>query len=144
MTIIHGDILDFTNGYLLHQVNAIGVAGKGLALALRLRYPEAFIPYVDFCRSFKEQSLGEYVMGGRQPRIVHIIGQPRPGPCTDYAAAERAMKEFAERNLRQIPVAVPFGMGCGLGGGDWAIYSQILERHLPKALVYKKSAQPTR
>jgi hypothetical protein len=52
-------------------------------------------------------------------------------------AAERAIREFSERNLRKFQVAVPFGMGCGLGGGDWSIYSQIIERHLPDALIYK-------
>jgi hypothetical protein len=138
MTIIRGNILDFNvNGYLLHQVNAEGKAGAGLALALRLKYPEAFYSYRDFCQSFREHSLGKYVMGGRNPRIVHIVGQLKPGPHTDYNAAEIAIEEFSRHNVRRLPVAVPWKMGCGLGGGDWEVYQQILEQHLPNALIYR-------
>ena len=42
MKIKHGDILSVANGIIVHQVNAQGVMGSGLAKQIREKYPMAF------------------------------------------------------------------------------------------------------
>jgi tRNA G10 N-methylase Trm11 len=47
------------------------------------------------------------------------------------------------RKTDAIIVGVPYGIGCGLGGGDWSVYSKLLkefETRLPfsvKMIVYR-------
>ena len=35
------------------------------------------------------------------------------------------------------PVAMPFQIGCGLAGGDWTIYKQMLEETTTQIILYK-------
>jgi len=34
-------------------------------------------------------------------------------------------------------VYVPYLMGCGLAGGDWGIYSEIIEFYIPDAIIVR-------
>lgn len=140
MKIVDGDILTVQSGFLLHQANCRGKHGAGLARSLSRKWPDRFIRYRDYCQSFGERGLGVSILCGRDPTIVHILGQVEIGAGTDYEAVEKALIDFnKQRQFRFMdwPVSVPYGMGCGIGGGDWSIYSQILQRHLPDATVYR-------
>ena len=44
----NGDLLDSTAGIIAHQVNARGVMGSGVALAIKTKYPEVFKSYREF------------------------------------------------------------------------------------------------
>lgn len=141
MKIIEGDLLKIEHGYILHQVNCMGATG-GLAGALRRRWPMAFVCYDNACLEGSgdpRQLLGEAVFGGNTPRIVHVFGQLKPGPNTEYRFVDKAIESLIclIRGSRS-PIYVPYGMDCGLGGGDWSIYSKIIEKHLPDAVIVRK------
>ena len=145
MKIIEGDLLKIEHGYILHQVNCVGATG-GLAGALRRMWPAAFESYRNACiiyGGYQQALLGSFRYSWEaEPKIVHIFGQVYPGPNTDYAAAEKAISGFANELTimhSKSEVYVPYGMGCGLGGGDWSIYSKIIERHLPEAVIVRLS-----
>ena len=36
-----------------------------------------------------------------------------------------------------LRVGLPFGIGCGLAGGDWSVVSRMIEEHLPQAVLYR-------
>ena len=44
-------LTSFPAAALVDTVNCVGVAGKGVALAFRLAFPENFLTYRDACRS---------------------------------------------------------------------------------------------
>jgi hypothetical protein len=141
---IEKSILDVTDGYILHQANARGVAGKGLALALRRKFPDAFIPYFDYCRSFPGKT-GVALITRGWPAVVHILGQDHPGPNTDLAAVDLALEDFAtkakpERWRPNRPVYVPYRMGCGIGGANWNDYYGVIKKHIPQAVICKLPA----
>ena len=56
--------------------------------------------------------------------------------ATDYEAVRKAFIELKEylvsskiyRHDSQIPVGIPYKMGCGLGGGDWNTYREVLQK----------------
>lgn len=46
---------------------------------------------------------------------------------TDYSAFHKCMKTIVDEFPRGCSFAAPFGIGCGLAGGDWNIVVSILE-----------------
>lgn len=140
MKIIQGDILDVRSGVILHQVNCRKVCG-GLAGALRRKFPIAFEVYFDDSRTELER-LGTILIGEQFPElsIVHLYGQFNPGANTDLIVVEKALKRIPSWLIEenQLTLYAPFQMGCGLGGGDWKLYSALLEKYLPTLTVIQK------
>lgn len=139
MKIVDGDILEVTEGVIIHQVNTKGVTG-GLARALRRKWPDQFNTYIEACReSNGYELLGDAIRGLGIPMIVHIFGQVRPGPNTDMAAVEAAFELVSSDHIESsLQWYAPFKMGCGLGGGCWEKYSAALDRYFPKLIVLRK------
>lgn len=140
MKTIEGNLLDITDGIILHQANCIGATG-GLAGALRRKWPNRFKEYSRQAKS-GELSLGGYLRdrpakGETGPTVVHILGQKFPGPNTDIYAVTRALFAFSQMQDSE-PIYAPYGMGCGLGGGDWSVYSKIIEKHLPHCIIVRR------
>ena len=140
MTIIDGDILTVSHGVICHQVNCKHVMGAGLAAAIRKKYHRH---YEDYMKT--DAHLGELVatQASDDLYIVGIYGQHgygRDKRYTDYEALEKgltAVGTFAKS--LGLPVYLPYGIGCGLAGGDWAIVKTIVDKVLPNAIVIKKS-----
>lgn len=148
MQIIDGDLLEITDGYILHQVNCVAATG-GLAGALKRKWPEAFIKYHMACNAYMktpEILLGHYAIGPiwNDQSLVHIFGQLYPGQNTDYSAADMALNMFNTDRIKGVPVYAPYGMGCGLGGGNWDVFSKIIEKNIPCCVIVRKFTQPLR
>ena len=70
---------------------------------------------------------------------MNIFGQDRYGRGsvqTDYQAFKNSLTEGLkfyrsvacnDSYTAQIPIAIPYGIGCGLAGGDWDKIKDILE-----------------
>lgn len=146
MTIIEGDILatNTSKKYVLvcHQVNCKGVMGSGLAKQIRTKFPKLFDNYCAKC-SKAESSVA--LLGDVQFYdalfesgyfVANVFGQDSYGRdrrYTDYTALKRAFESIAYAvNLggEEWTVRIPYLFGCGLGGGDWTIVSQIIEETL--------------
>lgn len=57
---------------------------------------------------------------------------------TNYAALENCLMQLRSIYTDAVSsVYFPHGMGCGLGGGDWSIVSQIIEDALPDAIIVR-------
>lgn len=54
----------------------------------------------------------------------------RSGRHTDYAALEKGFDDILNYVIEyDIPeIAMPYKIGCGLGGGDWNIVKSIIEQ----------------
>jgi O-acetyl-ADP-ribose deacetylase (regulator of RNase III) len=85
----------------------------------------------------------------RQLYIANVFGQTlcsNKTRLTNYEAVAQALecfKKAQELNPRGIlsclsdELYFPFKMGCGLGGGEWTIYSAIIEHYFPNAIICK-------
>ena len=123
---------------IAHQVNCKGVMGGGVALQVRQKYPSVFTTYKAACKKLQpDQLMGTIqpcLCGGFQERwIINCFAQDGFGTdkqYTDYEALEkcfRKMRRWAiERNVEKI--AFPYGIGCGLGGGDWTVIHDLLKK----------------
>jgi O-acetyl-ADP-ribose deacetylase (regulator of RNase III) len=141
------DLLDCDADLICHQVNCQGVMGAGLARSIRTKYPEVFSAYVEKCTRYaRSQALLGTVQAisiAPSKYIVNIFGQWRYGTDrrhTDYNALDRAFHTINER-CKNKSIAIPYKMGCGLGGGDWNIVLNLIERNLTdcEVLICKKN-----
>jgi O-acetyl-ADP-ribose deacetylase (regulator of RNase III) len=135
--IITGDLLDAKEKYILHQTNCVskGSAG-GIARSIFDKYP-----YADCYLGRKENSDPGTIDirgdGSNNRFVINMHSQVYPGgpkfPLSDLDGARIREKYFHKCFLKvaRIPnlesVALPWRIGCGLGGGDWNHYLQQIE-----------------
>lgn len=132
---INGDIMEFSENLMIHQVNCRGVMNAGLAKTVRTYYPEVFDDYKDAIsmKGFNEQKLlGSYTMTALQKDkfIVNLFGQDEYGTdrrYTSYSAIIRGLFAIFQRAKKyNYSIAIPHKMGSFRGGGNWTyIYNYI-------------------
>jgi O-acetyl-ADP-ribose deacetylase (regulator of RNase III) len=143
--VVFGDALDaLASGAIQalgHQVNLRGVMGAGIAGQIRRQWPTAYACYQAAIRT-RQLALGDIlpveVLPGRW--VVHLAGQigVDRGRQTDYAALAHALGALAAwAQARSCRVGLPYGLGCGLAGGDWRIVAALIARHCPAAVLYR-------
>ena len=137
-----GQILeDVKQGMIVQQVNAQGVMGGGIALAIREKWPLVWDTYSSVIKQrtpdkgASYMGMVIYVQAARGLYIANIVSQQffgRDGKrYTSYDALDiglNKVRDFAERNnIDHIHYPL---IGCGLGGGDWSIVSAIIDKNL--------------
>lgn len=136
---VYGNILDATEDIICHQVNCQGVMGTGIAKALYQRWPIVKGAYQRFCQAESlgepQNLLGKVQMVEVEPGkyVANIFGQLDYGrnpykKYTDYVALTNAFNEIRNKYAGKS-LAYPYGFGCGLANGDWAIVSQMIETY---------------
>lgn len=138
VTYVSGDLLKIDADIIAQQVNGRGVMGAGLALALRKQYPCLYPKYREFVQTWRGDTLArcQIVQVAPGKMVANLFGQDGirrnlqdTTRYTDYAA----LKESLLRLFRTMHVmhfktlAIPYGLGCGLAGGDWGVVSGIIE-----------------
>lgn len=131
---IDGNIFDCTENIIVHQTNCQGVMGSGIAKQVKERYPEVFNAYYHYCKTQELKDIFGTALicqVSDYKYIANVFGQNTfgQGLQTDYDMLKNALKEvhdFAKEN--NLSVAIPYKIGCGLGGGDWnTVYDIITE-----------------
>ena len=132
ITIKEGDLFNAPNGLICHQVNCKGNMGCGVARTFKEKYPEAFSQYVYLCKDVPaNQLLGTCLFDEDTVCMFAQNDWRGHNVCnTDYAAFRLCCKQIVAYLQRHDPstiVNMPYGIGAGLGGGDWPIIYDILE-----------------
>ncbi|MDD3172148.1 MAG: hypothetical protein PHF63_00515 [Herbinix sp.] len=145
--IVNDDIFNFKKGVICQQVNCKGKMGAGLAKDIAQKWPFVKESYL---KLFDNNPNGVGLMGTVQfvpvkhdLIIANIFGQFDYGRTpfktyTDYKAFDTAMKKvwkFAVES--KLSVAVPYKIGCNLGGGDW----KEIEKILCNTFVYNRAVR---
>lgn len=132
--IINGNILDAKEDYIGHQVNCHGVMGAGLAKQLRNKSKLVFSSYKSLCdRSDPRELLGtvQVVRVAENKYVANIFGQLNYGRSklnTDYDALRKALVQLkTEAEYYDKSIALPYGIGCGLAGGDWDVVYRLID-----------------
>ena len=141
--VVNGDITKCSEDIIAHQTNCMGVAG-GLAALLLPKGSEALKEYENCCKEFKDDMKAlfgtvQYVRNNDK-MIANCFGQIFAGsnfssfnsqffnnPNDVYDGLKSALS-IVERDARQknLSVAIPYNIGCGIAGGDWNIVSKII------------------
>ncbi len=142
-----GNILDAKENITCQQVNCKGVMGAGLAKQIADKYPHVYKCYKEMCDNYKfpfgESLLGKtlFVEINNQEDLFNSKEEYKVIAClfsqgtygksnrvyTDYSAFAGSLllvKQYAEG--MGYSVAIPYGIGCGLGNGDWRIIYNII------------------
>lgn len=134
INIINADIFTTNARVVCHQVNCIGFMGAGIAKQIKHRFPEAYKEYRQHCDLYSPEDLiGTVQLVFVKDKIIaNLFGQincgKNKGQHTSYEAIRKGFSEldkYAEMNNCEI--ALPYGIGCGLGGGDWDTVYKIIE-----------------
>lgn len=137
ITYVDGDILEAPENFLVQSVNHRGLMGAGLAKALLQKHPKIIDNYKIMCEKLsyeeiKRDGLVSWYKVSEDKYVVSIFGQEYYGrnkKYTDYVSLGNGLETvrlFAQS--RDYTVAIPSGIGCGLGGGDWDIVQDIIEQ----------------
>jgi O-acetyl-ADP-ribose deacetylase (regulator of RNase III) len=139
---VDGNVLDVTEGIIAHQTNCQGVMGSGVALAIRNKYPKVYEEYTKHCDQFTpNQLLGtvQFVTVNPKLYVANVFGQDSFGAGrrqTSYDATVDAWKIlFDHAEFLDWSIYIPHLMGCALGGGNWYIYTSIIQSFQSKIPV---------
>lgn len=131
---VTGNILESDAQYICHQCNCIATGnGAGLSFAMFDKYPYANI-YGDRTERDKLGTIDIRGNGEDQRYIINILAQYYPGSAV-YPNDNPSIREAAFREclcqISRIPnlvsIAFPYMIGCGLAGGNWDRYYQMIE-----------------
>ena len=140
--VIEGDLFEnlAPRSVILHQANCIGKAGAGVAYAIYSRFPGWFESYAEYCKeSIPESLLGTfhtYDVPGGDIKVCSVLGQLGIGKervQTNYDAWKKALPEIVLQLEKRYEmgdvwtVRMPYGIGCGLGGGNWNVMKDLFE-----------------
>lgn len=142
--IVKGDLLDVEHGIICHQVNCRGVMGSGVADQIKKKYPKAYEKYKQLCdehninEDLRHTLLGcingVFIKGNTSKDelyVVNMFGQNNYGnDGKQYTKTEKLFECFkAVRKVAEginLPVHMPYMIGCYRGGADWKEVENLL------------------
>ena len=135
---VNGDLLAAAEDIIAHQVNCFGATG-GLAAYIFCRWPAAYEDYRQVTgrlgsHGLQMKMLGHAQLTGQQrdgKMLANLYGQYFPGQDYRPAMLERALRalgDFARSTGKSV--ALPYGLSCGICGGDWTEVREIIGRTL--------------
>lgn len=141
---VHGDLLNSKENIIVHQVNCLGVMGAGVALAIKRKYPVVYDRYMVACNMMSpEDLLGKIQMikVDENKYVCNMFSQLKYGKGTkhtDYEAMNICFdKIYRYAKLNNLTVAIPYNIGCGLGGGKWPIVLNIISKRFKDNSIVK-------
>lgn len=140
--IIHGNLLDSDADIICHQVNCAGAMGSGVAKQIKLRWPCVYEQYVKLCDAMQPGALLGFAQSVKTEDgrcVCNLFGQLNYGRdgkrYTSISALSKSCRLIAKQARPGATIAMPYRIGCGLGGGDWGEVLDMLtevfkDRHL--------------
>lgn len=137
--LISGNLLEAEKGYICQQVNCQGVMNSGLAKAIRDKWPMVYKKYLDWFNSSNDKgfSATQTMLGKIQVvdvpddlKVINLAGQDDYGyrntKFTSYDAFWDCLNEIKKQIPKGSRLNFPVNIGCGLGGGNWAVISTMI------------------
>lgn len=133
-----GNILDAKEDIICHQVNCKGVMGAGLAKQIKSKYPNMYKEYKHLCTEQGDKLLSSVQLittndGKTIANLFAQVGYGRKVKQTDYDALRSCLQSLKStvtnphEAKNRTSIAIPYGIGCGLAGGDWTIVEAMIE-----------------
>ncbi|WP_144483217.1 macro domain-containing protein [Bacillus pumilus] len=138
---VDGNILEASEDIICHQVNCKGVMGAGLAKQIKSKYPNVYKEYKQLCTEQGDDLLSSVQListndGKTIANLFAQVGYGRKRIQTDYDALRSCFQQLKDTVTQspgektQTSIAIPYGIGCGLAGGDWTIVEGMIEEVL--------------
>lgn len=139
IVVIRGNLLESDCSVMAHQCNCFSTMGAGIAKQFAAKWPEVAAADSAFRPNDPTGKLGKvsHALVKNDTVIVYnLYGQYNYGrgkQQTNYQALESAVRMMLDELKQlgnmfyQLKIGVPYGMGCGLAGGDWNVVSGTLQ-----------------
>ena len=121
-----GDLLDF-KGMIAHQCNCVSKRGKGLYSKVAAKYPES-----DVYKNLRKKSVPG--TNAYFENVICMFAQyysGKPLYKNDTSAKRLAWLSLCLADIIKqkcnCDIAFPKNLGCGLAGGDWDYYYEMLK-----------------
>lgn len=144
--LIAGDLLKFDEAkYIAHQCNCLTSVGSNLADAMFKAFPysDVYSHRVSYDRTelpLPGEQPGDIIIRGNgknERYVINMFAQFYPGGVKypdsskdGYIARQTYFKNCLLK-IMQIPdlesIAFPYKIGCGVAGGDWNVYSRLID-----------------
>ena len=144
--VMNGDLLDAPERVICHQVNCQGRMRSGVAAAIRQKWPEVYESYLDYIELMKTRynfdndgllGLVDFVPVGNGDdikTICNMFAQEDYGydkqMYTSYDAFWRCLYRINSVIMPGEPIAMPYKIGCGLGGANWEVIQTMIKEVL--------------
>lgn len=156
--VVKGDILEANEKYIGQQCNCVTVKSHGLSKSIADKYPWADVYRLraqsgnrNCCVESDRSTPGTIQkIYGHNKVVVCLFGQYCPGKVGVYNNVYGGDETLQDREnwfkqcIKQIDhdeeidvIALPYYIGCGLAGGRWEIYSEILMNSSKNIVLYK-------
>ena len=143
---IEGDLLNLNipqqNIYIVHQCNCLSKGAKGLAQHLFKKYPYANtyktnspLRKVGTCSFHSVQTnftvvnlYGQYGTGSKWNKKKSTVKDDRQARVEFFTNGLLDLESKLQQQKNDVPITVafPHGIGCNLAGGDWKVYSELI------------------
>lgn len=136
--VIEKDIFEAPIDILVHQANCFHTMGGGIAAVIKEKYPQAYeadlkTPYGDVSK-LGTYSVAKLRVGPYLKYIVNLYSQfnfDSKSRQTDYehfySGLLRLKTNLVIKHQDSLKIGIPYGVGCGLGGGNWRIIQTMIE-----------------
>lgn len=133
LTYLRTSILTSSAQTVVNTVNTVGVMGKGLASAMKARYPEMFRAYASLCKSGQLDVGRLWLWKAPDKWILNFPTKRHWRNPSKLSYIDLGLKKFVAEYERRGIYEISFPrLGCGNGGLDWADVGPLMERHLAK------------
>lgn len=147
LTIIDGDLLEATEDYIVHQCNCITDHGKQLSKSMFDTFPYAntYKLRTKDKNTYNIQGTIDIMGNGVNQRfVINAYAQYYPGKSKYNDSPKNRQQWFIEclqkisqiKDIRKKSIALPFNIGCGLGGGNWDEYYAIIKDFANKEKIH--------
>ena len=130
---IKGNIFNSSAQVLVNTVNCVGVMGRGIALECKLRFPEMYMSYKEFCDQKKIQPGILQIWKGSNPWILNIPTKIDWRDPSKFEYLEKGLdkfiKTYSEKGIKSI--AFPL-LGASLGGLPEEKVFKLMENKLSR------------
>jgi O-acetyl-ADP-ribose deacetylase (regulator of RNase III) len=143
----NSDLLTVDSGIIAHGCNAQGVFGAGVAKQIAEKYPNARVSYLNHLREMSKRELDalgtvDFHSVSKDLLIANMITQEFYGRTqkvyVDYSAIHATMQRVVLLASKlNLPVHIPYMIGCGLGGGNVEAVTQIYNSFPEKIYCHK-------
>jgi hypothetical protein len=124
--IVLDNILNSDCQYIVHQTNTTGLRSSGISAKIFKAYPKTNIYKKEIIRT-----PGTIIV---KDKIINLFGQIKPGkPNKEEDTYKNRLSWFISGlnmigNLSNVEtIAIPYGIGCGLSGGNWCDYEYCIK-----------------
>jgi O-acetyl-ADP-ribose deacetylase (regulator of RNase III) len=144
-----GDIFKAPVDIIIQQCNCFCTMGKGFAKEIKKRYPRA-VQVDKMTKRGDRKKLSQFTVAQADKKqdktIINLYSQydfrkdkNDHKLYTNYGALSLGLeniKEWIEKmGLENQVIGIPYGLGCGYGGGDWAIVESNIKKVFEKSKI---------